>query len=319
MKNIIMLLTIPLLFSCHANYIETPDSTERQLYNEVIHVEIASAIEEEIKADRKILISGNSQSVEQFDLLKYLLPVLHDRKILSMGFWFLKGNSDLEILKYLRDDKDALTESELLFNTDPVLCGFQEYADFLVYMKDFYSNHDQPNEMVITDSDKALVYFDLYQQPGIRDERYHFMIHTPILLPGNHYELPFAGKLYYMMIHDWPLNHYNVLNIKGTILEDQFLTSSDRKLDITAGMIADALILLGYPESFSPLKKIDEFINEGNVSEALQSFPRQIIRKKVKPASYLVNKKVDRIHRNKYKKIEKEYERIRMMLPVLKE
>ncbi|QEN07349.1 hypothetical protein EXM22_04850 [Oceanispirochaeta crateris] len=312
-------MTLLLLFSCKAKDLAIPDADERQMFNSLVHNGISAYIDKELEAGHKILINGNSSSVEQFALLKYLIPVLHDKDSLNIGFWFLRGNSDEEIISYLRGDQDALSASELLFNTDPVLCGFQEYADFLAYMKEFYESLDTKEDMIISSFDTATVYFDLYAQGRNLEDWTDLLLHTPLVMPNKRVELPFAGRLYFMMIHDWPLNRYSVIELKDTFLEDQYLTSYDKKMENTAGQKTDALILLDFPHSYEGLTKLEGFIGEGNVTQALESFPRQLIRKKLKPASYLVNKKVDSIHRKINRRMAREYEKISGLLPVLQE
>ncbi|MDA3956519.1 hypothetical protein [Oceanispirochaeta sp.] len=319
MKHTALLFFLFLFLSCRVQTISTPTPEEQRQYNDIPRRGIAILLDQEIQNGRKILISGNSQAPEQFELLRYLLPVLHDQDSLNIGFWFLEGNSDQEILSYLKNDSAALSESELLFNTDPLLCGFQEYVDFLIYMRDFYNSLDHQETMVITNSDEASVYYSLFR-PGIKNsDRTHFLIHSPILMENNRVELPFKGLLYFQMIHEWPLDRFSAIEIKDTLLENRYLTSSDQDQHRTAGMRTDVLILLYYPTSYKPLSRIEGFINEENISEALKSFPGQIIRKKVKPASYLVNKKVERFHRALNRKMKNEYEQILQMEPVLQE
>lgn len=320
MKKLLLLILPVLMISCSGESIKELDETVRQYYSdESSRISIADLIDNDIEAERKILISGNQKSMEALELMKFMIPLLHDRNQLNISFWFLDGSNDSEIAAFLNKEEGALSAEELLFNTDPRITGYLEYRDFLLGIRDFYQSLENPENMTIGNEADSFVRFSLFDPQEKIDDRSHYLIHSPILKDNRKWELPFRGLLYFMMIHDWPLEHYSAINIKGSFLEELYLTRSDKSEERTAGSYLDAVILMGYPENNKPFSSIVSFINEENIADAVKFYPRQLIREKTKPAAYLVNSKVDRKHRTLSRSLEKQYIKILEMEPYTEE
>lgn len=320
MKKLLLLILPVLMISCSGKSLNEVDESLRQQYNnEVTRTSIADLIDKSIESDRKILISVNEKSSEALELMKFLLPVLHDRNKLSVSFWFLDGNSDTDIMAFLRDEISAPAAEDLLFNTDPRTTGYLEYRDFLLSMKDFYLSLKDPESMNVGNEEDSFLRFSLYDPLVKTDERNHYLVHTPLLIENRKWEIPLDGQLYFMMIHDWPLDHYSALPVEGSLLEQMYLSKFDRSSDRTIGSYIDGIILMGYQDYYEPFSPIGNFITEGNIAEAVKFFPGQLIREKTKPAAYLVNSKVSRKHRKLSRTLEKQYLKILTLEPYTEE
>ena len=110
-----------------------------------------------------------------------------------------------------------------------------------------------------------------------------------------------------MFIHEWIMDQYALIRMKDTVLGEYYVTSDDREARIRGNEKYDYLFLMGVSSSYESFVPIDSFITEENVTEALKSFPGQLIREKLKPASYLVNKKIQKIHRRASRRLEDAY------------
>lgn len=315
MKNILFALIPFLLISCGGAVQVPDDAVRRDLNEKTTRLRISEVIDSEIAADNKIQINGNSKSYEAIELIKFLVPLLEDRGNLSMGFWFTDGCSDEEILGFLNDEEGAPEAVDLLFKTDPVLAGFTPYQELLEGIKSFYQEIDNPEDILITSSDEAFVRFDLYERGDFDDGRKQYLIHSPLLNSRGRWEMPFQGQLYFMMIHDWLLENYRIIPMEGSVLEYSFLTRENESDGITAGSLMDGIILMGRDSSYTPFHRIEAFITEENIPYALEFFPKQIIREKTNPATYLVNKKVSGRHRRSSRKLEKLYSLITELEP----
>ncbi|MBF9018388.1 MULTISPECIES: hypothetical protein [unclassified Oceanispirochaeta] len=320
MKKLLLLILPVLMISCSGKSIEELDETVRHQYSdESSRISIADLIDNNIEAERKIRISGNQKSTEALELMKFMMPLLHDRNKLNISFWFLDGCNDSEIAAFLKKEEGAPSAEDLLFNTDPRITGYLEYRDFLLGIQDFYQSLKDPENMTVGNEADSFVRFTLFDPQEKIDDRSHYLVHSPILIDNRKWELPFRGLLYFMMIHDWPLEHYSAINIKGSFLEELYLTKNDKSEERTAGSYLDAVILMGYPENNKPFSSIVSFINEENIADAVKFYPRQLIREKTKPAAYLVNNKVDRKHRKLSRSLEKQYIKILGMEPYTEE
>jgi hypothetical protein len=320
MKRLLLLLPALVMISCSGGSFKAPDESLRHSYNyESSRISIVSLIENDIAEEKKIQIAVHQKSPEALELMKFIIPVLHDRNQLNISFWFLDGNSDAEITAFLKDKVDAPSAEDLLFNTDPRNTGYQEYREFLFGMRTFYKSLSDPENMTIGNAADSFIRFSLFNDENQNNSRSHYLVHSPLLIDNSKWELPFHGQLYYMMINDWPLNHYSAIKIKGSVLEDMFLTIRDESEERRAGSYLDALILMSYPDNYTPFSSIPSFINEENITDAVKFYPRQIIREKTKPATYLVNKKVERKHRKLSRSLEREYLEILEMEPLTEE
>jgi len=315
MKYLTLLFSLLTILSCSSEKLEPLTGQQRIQLNQIKKSGIPFLLDQTIESDKKILISTTTFSHEQFALYKYLVPLLHDRKSLDMGFWFLKGNSDEEILKYLKNDDDSLTAKQLLFNADPVLCGYGEYEEFLEYLKAFYSELSDPDLMHITGTENAFAIIQIYGNITDTENQVRFLIHSPLPVENHKWQLPFAGEIYYMMVNDWIMNQYSGIEVKDSILGDQYLTTVDQENHIKAAERTDYLLLMGIPKSYQYFTPIESFVNESNVNEALKSFPNQIIREKLKPANYLINQKISRNYRRSSKRLKSEYMKVIEMFP----
>ena len=315
MKNILLLLTPVLLLSCGAA-VQIPDAAQRREYNEhTTRLTIPAVVEREIADGNMIQINANSKSYEAIELMNYLIPLLDDRDHLSMSFWFLDGNSDSDILSWLNDDPESPSARELLFTSDPVLAGFTPYEEFLDGLREFYRTLEVPQNMSITTSYNAFVRFELFENREFDSRRTQYLVHSPVLNAKSGWEMPFKGHLYFMMIHDWLLENYRIIPVKDSVLEESYLTSTDEKEGVAAGSYLDGLILMGWSSEYTPFPGIESFITEENIAQALEFFPRQIIREKTNPATYLVNKKVSTRHRRISRHLEKLYSKITELEP----
>lgn len=318
---ILQILILPaLLLSCSGRSLKSVDQIQRQQYNKgTQRISISSLIDQSLESEKRILISVNQKSREALGLMKFIIPILHNRDKLNISFWFLDGNSDTAIMSFLRDEEDAPSAVELLFNADPRITGYLEYEEFLLGMKDFYQSLNEPETMVVGNAADAYVRFSLYDPSAKINGRDHYLVHSPLLIENNKWEIPFNGQLYFMMIHDWTLNQYAAIPVKGSILEDMFVSKFDASTGQTTVSYIDALILMGYPQSYLPFTPIETFINEENISEAVKFYPGQLIKEKTKPAAYLVNSKVERKHRKLSRSLDKQYLKILELEPYAKE
>ncbi|OQY33759.1 MAG: hypothetical protein B6241_06820 [Spirochaetaceae bacterium 4572_59] len=320
MKKIILLLLILVLFcGCSQGRIIPIEEKQAAVLSSYLHSEHespAELIRFYAASDEKILLSGSNGIRSDFDLLRYIVPVLNDLQIRSMGFWFLNNISQEILDNYFSGNSDKYSAKDLLFLSDPSRTGFYELEEFILYLKDFI--HRSPEEASLwqisgselkEDSETSpFLLYSCYSQSEdkkITEERKKILIHNLLLNENGKWELPFQGALYDLMIHKWPLYHYSGINLNESPFGDLYLSEEDFRNNDTVSRYYDGLILMGVEDLFDPLSPIEAFINEGNTAEALEFFPDQLIRKKVKPASYLMNRTL----RSQFNKMKRQFSR----------
>ena len=315
MKNILLLFPLLILISCTP--LSVPDTPQRQLLNEALQPrKIETLVDEILDAGHDLTVYASPKGPEALSFLSYVIPVLHDHGKLSMRLWFLANSSDEDIMGFLAGRSGAPDAEELLRKANPILCGFEAYRLFLEKLKTFYTELEDPESFTISSSDDVVLDFRLYDGHFLpKENREVYLIHSPLPVGRASWELPFKGILYSMIIHEWPLREYAGLNITGTSLASDYLTRQDDRNNSPASDKIDGLFLLSYPRQYSPMERIEGFINPENVSRVLSFFPRQIIREKTKPASYLVNMKIDYKHDRAVRKLNRIYRRILEIVP----
>ncbi|MDC7232327.1 MAG: hypothetical protein PQJ58_03790 [Spirochaetales bacterium] len=313
---LLVILYVYITLSCSGRSVSAPDETLRQqLDAENSRIRIPDLIDKDLDEEKRVLISVHQKSPEALQLMKFLVPLLYDREMLTISFWFLDGNSESDIKLFLSKDSDAPTAEELLFNTDPRITGYEEYKDFLTGLQDFYGSLDDPETMQVVHEDDAFLRFSLYDPERINEDRSTYILHSPLLPDNRHWEIPFKGYLYYMMIHRWPYEQYSALLFKDSPLKEMYLTKYDQSAGRTAGSYLDGAILMGFNETYTPFTPLPSFINEKNIQQAVEFYPRQFIREKTKPAAYLVNRKVERKHKKLSRTLGREYDKVLELVP----
>ena len=270
-------------------------------------------------SDRMTLVGmrGNRGDIE---LLTYLVPVLADLDKLTMELWFLSGVDQVLLDGYFSGEERELTGKDLLFLSDPSRTGYSEHIAFLEYLRDFIMNSPSTLRWKISginesEEDESHLFFryisqEIYLSDNSLANGFKVFIHNPVLDSKGRVELPFRGALYYMLIHEWPLYQYSGIPLKNTPFGELYLTRNSSAMNHKVLNEFDALILMGREEWLFPLNPIQKFINESNTPQALESFPDQIIREKVKPASYLMNLRLKRDQ----KRIQKNLAKIQQFL-----
>lgn len=309
MKKIFLLLFIyPLFWSCSQEEIIPIEDEQVMLlsfYLHNSHMSPGELIRSYAAADEKILLLGREEFRTDFSLLRSIVPILNDLQMRSMGFWFL-DNINQEILdNYFIGNSDQYSADDLLFLSDPSKTGFYELKDFIVYLRDFIQ--ESPEEASLwhisgtepsedTQTSPFLIYSNSaqFEKKDTTDIRKRVLIHNLLLSENGKWELPFQGALYNLMINNWPLYHYSGINLNESPFGNMYLSDADNREKIPVSLYYDSLILMGVENLFDPLSPIEGFINEGNTPEALKYFPDQLIRNKVKPASYLMNRTLRR-------------------------
>ncbi len=314
MKKALYLLLLLTFMSCTP--FRSPSSSEIEILKQEIQPgKIEELGRHIVSTGTGMIVYASPKGPEALAFLSYIIPLLNSRSSLSLRFWFLENNSDERILSFLKGDLNGPSAEDLLRRADPELCGFEPYRDFLIKLKAYYGELEEEERFKISSSDDVLLDFRLYNGDFLRDdERSVYLIHSP-LREGRHWEFPFEGILYAMMIQEWPLQNYGYIRVEKNSLGSSFLTSRDAGEERLASERIDGLILMSYPEEYFPMKRIDSFVNEENIAEVLDFFPRQLIREKTKPASYLVNRKIDARHRKATRKLGRLYEAVREEIP----
>ena len=306
-KYLILCLFIPLFWSCFNQEIVPPSSEVKdeltiflknsyQTPGELIRIQ-----SEEVDT---ITIIGTRGLRGDLQFLTYLVPVLADMGSLTMELWFLNGVDQAVLDRFFSGEESDYTANDILFLSDPSRTGYTEYADYLDYLRDFIGHYPEQLNWNISginrDRDDGKVFFVRYisQEIYIADNEvaggYKILIHNPVLNSKGRMELPFQGALYYMMIHEWPLYQYSGIPLENSPFGELYLTQNAITMSHQVQNEFDAIILMGRDEWLFPLNPIEKFINENNTARALMSFPDQLIRKKAKPASYLMNLKLKR-------------------------
>ena len=314
MKHIALILSITTLLSCSPFH--SPESSERDIIRNEIHPrKIETVIGQVLDSGKDLTVYASPKGPEALEFLSYVIPVLHEQGDLSLRLWFLKNNSDSEVKAFLEGEDGAYTASDLLRRANPVLGGFMAYETFLLNLKSFYNNLEDSESLKISSSDNVILDFRLYDGTFKEEaERNVYLIHSP-LPDGRRWEFPFQGILYSMMIHEWPLREYSAIDISGNYLGSSYLTERDADENRTASELIDGLFLMSFPREYIPMTRIESFVTEENISEVLSFFPRQLIREKTKPASYLVNRKIKASHKKAVRSLKRMYESILEEIP----
>ncbi len=259
----------------------------------------AHLIETKIQNETPVVLVGARGIQSDLELLKYLVPVLADLDSLNLGLWFLNGIPADSLNLFFNHSESDLTARDLLFMSNPAQTGYAEYADFLNYLKNFIRKLPEGTSWNISGTDStvpsALSYLSWDQRDSEilkEDNSYTIFLHNPIIPIEGKSELPFQGELYYLMITEWQLHQYSGIDLEYSPFGELYLTSQDRENNQPVKERFNGLILCGIQESLTPVRLIEDFINEGNAAEALAAFPDQFIRKKLKPASYIMNLKL---------------------------
>ncbi len=320
MKSVWLMLLFAFfaLVSCHALVI--PDEKlHKKLAKDFKPEKIFEMTERIIQEGKKMRVYGNPKGPESFLFIKYMVPLLYQKEHLSMRLWFLQNNSDKEILAWLKDEPGALNERQLLLRADARLCGFQEYEDLLKTIKEFYQSLEDPQSIELSGKEDVFLDFRLYDGDFGNEDRVRCLLHSPLRRGKTRWELPFKGRLYFMMIYDWPLDHYSALNLKESPIGQIPLNKAQEKTNRDARDFLDELILMSYQKSstdnnytMTPLKN---FITETNVKTALLFFPRQLIRKKTGAAAWLIKRKINRQNQKLEKRINALYKKISDLEP----
>ena len=314
MKNTVLFCLLLSLISCSPFH--SPTASESEILRKEVHPgKIAVLFDELLASGRGLTVYASPKGPEALEFLTYIIPLLHEQEKLSIRLWFLRNSSDDDIKRFLQGKEDAPDAAELLRRADPILCGFESYSSFLEKLKSFYTDLDDPESMMITSSDEAILDFRLYNGQFLpAGERSVYLVHSPLPV-RHHWELPFEGLLYSMMIHEWPLHEYGAVSISENYLGSLFLTSQDAHDKYMASDRIDGLFLMSYPRDYIPMKRIEGFVSEENVADVLDFFPRQLIREKTKPASYLVNSKIDSRHNRAVRKLKRLYNAVKEKVP----
>jgi len=305
MKKLLCLVPLLILLSCGNPRIERlPDSTETGLtdYLRSRHMSPADLILRSSEDSRGVLLTGTRGLQSDITLLRYLVPVLHDAGHPSMALWFLHSGDEERIEAFMSGSDESITAEDLLFRADPARAGYTEYRDFLDYLKAFNAALPENSTFRVSglpplpdQADPFLVYTipELPVSSGTRDR---VLIHNPLQNSSGHWEIPFQGGLVHLMIHKWSLYRYSGILLSDSPFGDLYLTIEDRDAGRKVSEQYDGLILMGDREIFQPLSLLEGFINEGNTAAALESFPDQWIREQIKPAAYLMNRKLSSRH-----------------------
>ena len=316
MKKLLILCIIVLLGSCSRLEITPPAAeVERTLTNylEETGMSPAALIHQVKDQNRSVLLVGVRGVQSDLELLAYFIPVLTDMGELSLGLWFLDNVPSPMIDEYFSDDSSGLEADDLLFASDPSFTGYREYREFLEYLRDFIISLPEETHWLVSGSDTQknntfFIYIPYSELSTFspRDDKYTIFIHNPVQPAEEKSYFPFQGQLYYMLIHKWPQYRYAAIDLAASPFGSLFFNSLDQETGTPVRERFDGVLLAGIEKGFTPLHRIEDFINENNAPEALEAFPRQIIRKKIKPASYLMNMKLrkeDRKWRNSLKKM----------------
>ncbi len=315
MKKLFIILTIALVASCGRQEIIPPSAeVENALtdYLEESAASPASLIRQIREQNRSVLLVGARGGESDLELLAYFVPVLMDMGELSLGLWFLDNVPSSMIDGYFSGDSSDLEAQDLLFASDPSMTGYMEYKEFLEYLRDFITSLPADTSWLIRgaetgDNTPFLSYIPYQDLPAdsSRNDAYTIFIHNPVETPEKKSYFPFQGQLYYLLIHKWPQYRYAGIDLSHSPFGGLFFNERDREQGVPVRERFDGLLLAGIEKGFTPLHSIEDFINEGNAAEALDAFPNQIIREKIKPASYLMNMKLRREDRKRAKSLEK--------------
>ena len=312
-KYLLQLLILVLLISCSDKGFTIPqEETEIQL-SAYMHKESttqASYISSEAEAGKNVLLYGCRGVSSDLEILKYMVPLLGDLHKLSLGLWFLKGVDQTLLNRYLAGEKDGFTAEDLLFLSDPSRTGYKEYADFLRYLRNYISISPSDLEWNISGQkdDTIFLYYDVLEAlplPNSEEKRSLVLIHNPLFDAKGHRLLPFQGQLFSLLIQRWQKYEFSAVSLKDSAFGDLFLTHEDIESGSAVKDSFDCLFLTGQSLPFMPLTKIESFITEENARQALESFPDQIIRKKPKPAAYVMNVKLRRWDKKNIKYLKK--------------
>jgi hypothetical protein len=314
MKNTALVLLLVTLVSCSP--FKSPDAVERETVLKEIHpVKIERIADEIHETGKKLSVYASPKGPEALQFLSYMIPVLHERGELSIRLWFLENNSDEEIKAFLEGREGAPDASDMLRHANPILCGFEPYAGFLEKLRSFYSELEDPESLSVISSDDVLLDFRLYNGHFLpKEERLVYLVHSP-LQTGRHWDLPFEGLLYSMMIHEWPLKEFGAVDIRDSSLGSSSLTGRDAQEGSMASDQIDGLFLMSFPREYVAMQRLDGFVNEQNIAEVLKFFPRQLIREKTRPASYLANAKIESRHNSAVRSLRKMYEAVYREIP----
>ena len=97
----------------------------------------AALIAEETAAGRRaVLIQQEALRGDTVQLMRSLLPVIHNLGIDTLGVFFLDGAEQEAIDRYVVTGDESLKPEELLIAADASL-GYREYRDFIVYVSDY--------------------------------------------------------------------------------------------------------------------------------------------------------------------------------------
>ncbi len=322
-KYLILSLCIPLFWSCFNQEIVPPSSEmkdELTTFLKYSYLTPGGLIRKQSVEADKITIIGTRGLRGDLQLLTYLVPVLADMNKMTMELWFLSGVDQTILDCFFSGDESEYTAKDLLFLSDPSRTGYTEYADYLDYLRDFISHYPEPLDWKISgitgygaEEESSFIRYisqEIYLADNGTAKGNKILIHNPVWNSKGRMELPFQGALYYMMIHQWSLYQYSGIPLDDSPFGKLYLTQNDIAMDHQVQNDFDALILMGREEWLFPLNPIEQFINESNTPQALQSFPDQLIRKKAKPASYLMNFSLKR----EQKKIRKNLTKIQQIL-----
>ena len=316
MKKILILCCAALICSCNKLEILTPLSEEDRaltFYLEEKGTTPAGLLREIGKGGQSVLLIGSRGIESDLELMKYFVPVLVDMDRFSLGLWFLNQVPSKSIERFFSQENSNETAEDLLFQSNPALTGFTEYAEFLEYLKKTVQSLSDEVDWLITGSTEAedsvflnYITFDSYTRNS-RDftDYYTLFIHNPVQPAEEKSYFPFQGRLYYLLIHKWPQYQYGGIDLKGSPFGELFFNPQDMAEGVAVKNRFDGIVLAGIDKGFIPLHPIENFINENNALRALDAFPDQVIRKKVKPASYLMNMKLRMEERKRRKNLEK--------------
>ncbi len=97
----------------------------------------AGLLAEELAAGRSaVLAQDELLRADTIDLMRSLVPVLHDLGVREIGLFFLNAEKQDELDGFIIDGDNKTRSGKLLFSADAAL-GYLEYCDFMVYVQDF--------------------------------------------------------------------------------------------------------------------------------------------------------------------------------------
>lgn len=135
----ILLMITGSLLSCNSEVAEisAEDSESLNLWLDSQRRTAPKLLKEEILAGRSaILLQDNMLRSDTIDLMRSLLPSLYDQGIREIGVFYLDSAKQAELDGFIVEGDENTLAEKLLFSADAAL-GYQEYCDFMEYVREF--------------------------------------------------------------------------------------------------------------------------------------------------------------------------------------